>query len=266
MDKHPLHPYLATAMGLSAPPAEGTEQGMEPDPELAPPNTAPGDGAGLAAAGPDEALGAPPPDLGGDDVPPDAALAQALPGMDAPPVPDGVVPPDATAGADVGPVDGAPTPGVPDPNDPLRNTKDEGLYSANEQQIVEILSKLLAGKYALAVMYLHYGATLLTLSRDGIYAHFKEHAAEEQASAYLIAKKIVAMGGQAAPKVGTVRPVADLPGMFMELLKAEQKIQRLWGELNLAAGQNLGLQSLAQSQCELDMQHADDLRRYLRSG
>jgi bacterioferritin (cytochrome b1) len=272
MDPHPLHPYLATAMGLSAPPAEGTDPQVEPDPQLAPPNTTPGDGSGVAGAGEDTGL---PPEadlaaaLGGgasDAAAPPAAEAPAAPEAAAPadPMAQGAPTAPAAPGPEAGMEEG-PTPGVPDPNDPLRNTKDEGLYASNEADIVGLLQKILAGKYAIMVMYLHYGATMLTLSRDGLFKHFLEHAEEEQKSAYLVAKTIVALGGQAAPKVGTVRPALDLPTMLSELLKAEQKVQQLWRELNLAAGQNLGLQSMAQSQCELDFQHANDLRRWMRS-
>lgn len=277
MEKHALHPYLTTIMGLASPPAEGTDPQVEPEPELAPasgaspmgqegagPPPAPGQASAEGPPGespPPAGPNGPPPDVGGD-LPPAAALAGAMPGAST----DPAAPPDPGMAPNAPPDgEGLPTPGMPDPNDPLRNTKDEGLYAVNELQIIEALQKILAGKYAIMVMYLHYGATMMTLERDGLYKHFLEHAKEERESAYLVATKIVAMGGQAAPKVGTVRPAALLPEMLMELLKAEQKVQHLWCELALAAGQNVGLQSFAQSQGELDMHHADDIRRWLRS-
>ncbi len=269
MDKHALHPYFQQIMGNVAPPAAGTGDLSQGEPEVPPDDELP---QGIA---PDQAMPSGPPDMGaqGPQEPQQGApVAGGAPGMPDLGGPDlaGLQPDMAAAlgggqmGMEEGPVAG-PTPGVPDPADPLRVSKDEGLYAVNELQIIEILQKILSGKYALMVMYLHYGATLLAHWRDGVHEHFQEHAKEEQLSAYYLAKKIVAMGGQATPKVGTVRPVATFADMGLELLKAEQKVLRLWSELNLAAGQNLGLQSLAQDGALLDQQHADDIRRYMRS-
>jgi bacterioferritin (cytochrome b1) len=235
--KEALHPYLQTIMG-NLPPTIGEGEGspdMEPPPEPVPP--------GMTTEQPMEGEQA-----ATTDMPPQQ------PGM------GGQLPPEAQMLAAMGQ-----TPGMPDPNDPLRNTKDEGVYSVDEMGILEILSKILTGKYAILIMYYHYGATMLSLSRDSIYKHFLEHAKEERESAYMVAKLIVAMGGQAAPKVGPVRPAVDMASMFSELLKAEQKVQGFWRELNMAAGQNLGLQAFAQDQCQLDFQHANDLRRWIRS-
>jgi bacterioferritin (cytochrome b1) len=231
--------------------------------------------------------GTAPPDDGTPLLDQQAGMGMPAPGQDPgqgpQQDPQGAPPPQAPAPEMAAPA-GAPAPGMDpamagdpmaaqgDPaatglmvDDPLAVSKDEGQYAVNPPAMIALLNKLLAAKYSLWVLYQHYGTTMLARCRDGLHEHFQTHAGEEQQLAYDLGKKIVALGGQALPKVSGLKPAFDFQTMLLQLLEAEQKSIKLWRELDLAAGENLGLKTAAGDCARLDTAHADDLRRYLRS-
>lgn len=153
---------------------------------------------------------------------------------------------------------------IPDEPDPLTVSDDEGQY-ADYGGVVNSLKNLLSLKYQLLVMYMNYGDVLQHVARDGIYEHFQEHIKEERQHVYEISKRLSALGEVVEVSFTPFPPVSDLRGALLELLKAEQTAQRGWRTLRSYAGNNLALDSFCQDGAWKDGQHADDMRRYLRS-
>lgn len=149
-------------------------------------------------------------------------------------------------------------------SDPLAISDEEGQF-ADHGSVVNALKHLLAHKYQLMLSYVNYGDTLRHLARDGLYAHFQEHAAEERGHAYELAKRLTALGETADVSLGVLAPVATVEEALLALLRLEQQAQQMWRTLRSYAGENLSLDSFCQDSAWRDGQHADDLRRYLRS-
>jgi len=149
-------------------------------------------------------------------------------------------------------------------SDPLGISDEEGQY-ADYGMAVQTLKKLLSLKYQLMLTYVNYGDTLQHLARDGIYKHFQEHIEEERTHAYELAKRLSALGESAEVTLGSLTPANSVQDALLELLKMEQQAQGGWRLLRSYAGNNLSLDSFCQDSAWKDGQHADDLRRYLRS-
>jgi ferritin len=129
------------------------------------------------------------------------------------------------------------------------------------------LQSILTKKYALLLAYISYGDQLRAFGRDGVYEHFQEHIKEERDTIYQLNKKITALGGDA---VVSVDPVPSVPlnqprAVFEALLAMEQASVALWSELFRNTEDDVALNAMAQNGALADQQHADDMRRYLRS-
>ena len=133
---------------------------------------------------------------------------------------------------------------------------------------LDCLQDILSKKYTLLLAYVHYGDQLRAYFRDGVYEHFQEHIKEERAQIYALNKKITALGGDAevSPEKVPNAPLADASAVFHLLLKMELEVVAKWSELFHATPDDVPLNALAQEGALIDQQHADDMRRYLRSG
>lgn len=153
---------------------------------------------------------------------------------------------------------------APNGTDPLSISDEEGQF-ADYGSVVNGLRTLLSIKYQLMLTYMNYGDSLQHIARDGIYKHFQEHIEEERAHAYELAKRLSALGESNGVMLGALSPVTSLEETLHTLLKMEQQAQAAWRTLRSYAGNNLALDSFCQDGAWRDGQHADDLRRYLRS-
>lgn len=132
---------------------------------------------------------------------------------------------------------------------------------------VPCLQAILAKKYALLLAYVAYGDQLRSLCRDGVFEHFQEHIKEERDAIYQLNKKITALGGDAAvaPEPVPTVPLNQPRAVFEAVLMLEQSTVALWSALFRATTNDVPLNALAQEGALVDQQHADDMRRYLRS-
>lgn len=132
---------------------------------------------------------------------------------------------------------------------------------------VPCLQAILSKKYALLLAYIHYGDQLRAFCRDGIYQHFQEHIKEEREFIYELNKKITALGADAHadPAPTALVGLNDPRAVFESLLSMELEVVAKWSELFHATANDVPLNALAQEGALVDQQHADDMRRYLRS-
>lgn len=129
------------------------------------------------------------------------------------------------------------------------------------------LQEILSKKYGLLLAYIHYGDQLRILSRDGVYHHFQEHIAEERSYIYELNKKITALGSDALvqPIAVPLVPLNDAKAIFTALMTLEESVVALWSDLFHKTTDDVPLNALAQNGAHIDQQHADDMKRYLRS-
>lgn len=146
---------------------------------------------------------------------------------------------------------------------PLAVSLEEGLFAIPQEQVIQLLQKLLRLKYTQVIAYMNYGDRIRAHFRDVIYAHFQEHMREEQKDAYDIAMKITALGGEPSPKVSSPPDLADLHMIFGAILEQEKQLIQAGRALAAVAGENLALKALAEQIVLTDAAHADDMRRML---
>jgi len=144
---------------------------------------------------------------------------------------------------------------------PLALSPEEGMFSVSVEAVIAQCQKLLTAKYTAMVMYANYGDRIRSHFRDSIADHFEGHAKEERTAAYRLAMKITALGGEPTPKISKILDVGTLHEMIMAILQYEKTKISLARDLAAMAGDNLALKTYAEMLCEVDQQHADDMRR-----
>lgn len=138
----------------------------------------------------------------------------------------------------------------------------EGALAAPDGQVLAALLELLTAKYAVEASYRSFADRLRGPWRDALVGHWQEHAKDERQSAYDVAMKVVALGGD--PSISTVS-VPQCPGgveAFCKVL-AEQEMAAVLAARKIAAmaGDNMPLRVLMENTALLDAHHLDDLRR-----
>lgn len=145
----------------------------------------------------------------------------------------------------------------------------QGILGSTEQTHPSIaqLQQLVGLKYQLIVAYISYGDQLRSYARDGIHGHFQTHIEEERQQAYELNKKLTALGVDAPAGVPPVPPVdlSDPSSVFQTILQLEESSVHAWQALFDATAHDAALNGMAQNGALQDQQHADDMRRYLRS-
>mgnify|MGYP000929533683 CR=1 FL=1 len=129
------------------------------------------------------------------------------------------------------------------------------------------LQEILSRKYTIMLAYIAYGDQLRAEWRDGIYEHFQEHIKNERDDIYQLNKKITALGGDACvtPRAVTSVPLDDTRTVIQALLQMEEELVVAWSDLFHKTSDDVALNAMAQNGALADQQHADDLKRYLRS-
>lgn len=144
---------------------------------------------------------------------------------------------------------------------PLAVSPEEGLFAVPPDAVITQCQKLLSLKYATMLAYINYGDRIRAHFRDAIYEHWKEHTEDERNSAYTLAMKITALGGEPDTRVAPIPSISDLHQMMMQLLQFEKQLLAAARELVEMAGDNIGLRLMAEDMALTDAHHADDLRR-----
>lgn len=138
----------------------------------------------------------------------------------------------------------------------------EGALAAGPGELIAHLNHFLGAKYAVENSYRSFADRVKGPWRDSLVDHWHEHAKDERQSAYDLAMKCVALGGD--PMLTTVQVPPCPPNLagFMQVLM-QQELDAIEAGRKLAqmAGDNMGLRVLAENTVVLDSHHLDDLRR-----
>lgn len=139
----------------------------------------------------------------------------------------------------------------------------EGELGAPLEQVVLLLSDILACKYSIDNAYRSYADRIRGPFRDAIVAHWQEHAKEEREAAYDFAMKIVGLGGDPVVMHVDYASVAQptIDQFCQELAQKELDLIAKNRELINIAGDHTSLKVLAENTILNDTQHLDDLRR-----
>jgi bacterioferritin (cytochrome b1) len=131
--------------------------------------------------------------------------------------------------------------------------------------IIPVLNQLISLSYALAVHYHLYGSSILSIGRDGIFDHFKEHVKDEQQVAYELIRKLISFQAPIQfDSIGNVHALSTDPKeQFKLLLLLESQKDELWNLLYKLT-KDVGLQGFAQNWLVVTTAHAEDLVRYLQ--
>lgn len=141
-----------------------------------------------------------------------------------------------------------------------------GELAAPEGQILAHLGTILHAKYAIEMSYRSFADRVRGPWRDAMVEHWQEHAKDERESAYKIAMKMVALGGDPMLASIQVPPCpSNLAGFYKSLAKQEMDAIVACRELIQLAGNNTGLRLLAEETITLDSHHLDDLFRMCES-
>lgn len=146
--------------------------------------------------------------------------------------------------------------------DPSESSDSEGDFVVPAGQVLAHLQKWLTAKYAIDIAYRSFADRVKGPWRDGLVDHWHDHSKEERQHAYDIAMRIVGMGGDPIQTVVQVpAATANLAGFFQTLAKMELEAIQAGREAVKMAGENVGLQVMAENFVLVDTQHLDDLRR-----
>lgn len=138
----------------------------------------------------------------------------------------------------------------------------EGALLAPDGQVLSLMGKLLTAKYSIENSYRCFSDRIRGPWRDSLVDHWHEHAKDERKSAYDIAMKIIALGGE--PSVTTIQiPPSDGTPQSLGKLLISQELEaiQVCRELIILAGDQTSLRLLAEETVILDSHHLDDLRR-----
>lgn len=138
----------------------------------------------------------------------------------------------------------------------------EGAPQATNQEIVDLLKKILSAKYSIEASYRSFADRVKGPWRDSLVEHWTEHAKEERDSAYQIAMKVVGLGGDPEVLSIVVPPCpSDLASFFNSLAIQELQAIEACRQLIVLAGDMTSLKVLAENTILVDTQHLDDLTR-----
>jgi len=140
----------------------------------------------------------------------------------------------------------------------------EGSFAVAPGEVIAHLNHFLTAKYTVENSYRSFADRIKGPWRDSLVDHWHKHAEEERKSAYDIAMKCVALGGDPAVTVIQIPPGTPNLSGFMQLL-VNQELDAIEAGRKLAAmaGNSMGLRVLAENTVVLDSQHLDDLRRMM---
>lgn len=141
--------------------------------------------------------------------------------------------------------------------------------SYQNQQVIDQLGKIYQEEMAGITRYLHYSFMIMGHNRIPIQKWFRSNANEGMAHAILIGEKITSLGGH-PPMVGAKAEESNnhtVQQLLEESLNFEEKTLVLYKEL-VKIAEDLGdiaLEELAREQVRTEVEHADEVRKMLRS-
>ena len=137
------------------------------------------------------------------------------------------------------------------------------------KQVMELLGKIYQEEMAGITRYLHYSFMIMGHNRIPIQSWFRSNANEGMAHATLIGEKITSLGGH-PPMVAAKAEESNnhtVHQLLQESLVFEEKTILLYKELVQMAVEfgDIALEELARSQVRAEVEHADEVRKMLRS-
>lgn len=148
---------------------------------------------------------------------------------------------------------------------PFSISPEEGLPAVPHDQLLKKLAGLAALKAGAVLMYFVYSDALRGPARDGLAAHFEEHAAEERAGLYDLNMKIIALGGTASMKASKAPDARGTAEILTHVMQTEKQLIEKTRDLITAAGEYAGLRLMLEDNLLKDQKHLDDARRMLVS-
>ncbi len=138
----------------------------------------------------------------------------------------------------------------------------EGNLGAPLGEVLALLQTILTAKYSIEISYRSFADRVRGPWRDALVDHWQEHAKEERESAYQIAMKIVALGGDPIQTNIAIPPCTPDVAAFCKVLSTQEHAAiEACRKLVELAGDNTSLRVLVENTIVLDSQHNDDLIR-----
>jgi bacterioferritin len=146
-------------------------------------------------------------------------------------------------------------------------SKNEKTYQNKE--VMDLLGKIYQEEMAGITRYLHYSFMIMGHNRIPIQKWFRDNATEGMLHAELIGEKITSLGGH-PPMVAAKAEENHNHGVHQlleESLTFEMKTLELYKELVALATElgDIALEELARDQVRAEVEHADEVRKMLRS-
>lgn len=141
--------------------------------------------------------------------------------------------------------------------------------SYKNQQVIDLLGKIYQEEMAGITRYLHYSFMIMGHNRIPIQKWFRENANEGMAHATLIGEKITSLGGH--PPMVAAKAEENhnhtVQQLLEESLTFEEQTLVLYKELVKLAEDldDIALEELAREQVRTEVEHADEVKKMLRS-
>ncbi len=140
----------------------------------------------------------------------------------------------------------------------------EGQLAVPAGQVIAHLQKWLAAKYRINAAYLSYSDRIKGPWRDSLAEHWRQHAEQERAAAYVLALRISGLGGDPSVTVIEVpQTTPNLGAMCAVLMSLELKAIEAARETISMSGEMASLRVLSEELLLQDTAHLSDLTRWV---
>lgn len=141
--------------------------------------------------------------------------------------------------------------------------------SYKNEQVIGLLGKIYQEEMAGITRYLHYSFMIMGHNRIPIQSWFRGNATEGMAHATLIGEKITSLGGHPPMVAGKAEESNNhsVQQLLEESLNFEERTLDLYKELVFLASElgDIALEEMAREQVRTEVEHADEVRKMLRS-
>jgi bacterioferritin len=137
----------------------------------------------------------------------------------------------------------------------------------DQQQVVDVLNRLLEAELAGVVRYTHYSFLVFGFSRIPIVEWLRGQASESLLHAQQIGEWITTLGAYPSLEIGELLDShkTDIAAMLRESLEAESRALDLYRELlALVEGRNVALEEFARQMIHAEEMHAAEVDKMLR--
>ena len=137
------------------------------------------------------------------------------------------------------------------------------------EQVINLLGRIYQEEMAGITRYLHYSFMIMGHNRIPIQSWFRGNASEGMTHAVLIGEKITSLGGHPPMVAGKAEETNNhsVQQLLEESLNFEERTLELYKELVSLATElgDIALEEMAREQVRTEVEHADEVRKMLRS-